>query len=170
MGTFLTDVGETRSARRAIIVISVKRIPKGRVDVGSKVILSDCGLFPNPPGVAVWRLAGDPPLLPRGTRLPQEGAVRSAQLPAEHGASRRGVDGRLQGALLQPQPAGQKGRAPPGGARARVLMRVAAAARNVWSRRLRNCKSLRSGGQLVMKCRGRLQLVLHTVGLTCHNR
>lgn len=99
-------------------------------------LLSECSLFPTPPGLAVWRLPGDSPLLPRGTRLPQEGAVRSAQLPAEHGASRRGVDGWLQGALLQPQPPGQEGRRRPwcrgcvGGA----------VVRNVWSGRLHSCK------------------------------
>ena len=40
------------------------------------------------PGVAVWGLAGDPPLLPRGPRLPKEGPLRQAQLPPEHGARR----------------------------------------------------------------------------------
>jgi len=59
--------------------------------------------------VAVRGLAGDPPLLPRGPRLPQEGALRPTQLPAEHGARRRGVDGLLQGALLQQEPPRQKG-------------------------------------------------------------
>lgn len=49
-------------------------------------------------------------MLARGSRLPQEGALRAAQLPAEHGPGGRGVDGFLQEAFLQPEPSGPQGR------------------------------------------------------------
>lgn len=56
------------------------------------------------PDLAVWGQPGDPPLLTRGSRVPQKGPLLTEQSSGEQREGGRGLDGRVQRDLLPPQP------------------------------------------------------------------
>lgn len=69
-------------------------------------LIPACGCCPD---LAVRGQPGDPPVLPRGPRLPQEGPLLAEQSSGEQREGCRGLDGRVQGDLLSPQPARSTG-------------------------------------------------------------
>ncbi|CAF87822.1 unnamed protein product, partial [Tetraodon nigroviridis] len=68
----------------------------------------DGGVGRREPGVllqdlAVWGQPGDPPVLPRGSRVPQKGPLLTEQSSGQQREGSRGLDGRVQRDLLPPQ-------------------------------------------------------------------